>query len=62
MPLNTTHSCKHLEQHVASQPVVTIRANDSEVVHEQSIQELEQLKIPKNEVKTLVQQIHQNFP
>ena len=37
----------------------TTRWQVNPLIHEQSIQELEWLKIPKNEVRTLMKQIHQ---
>ena len=40
-------------------PLVTITAGVRGSIHEQPIKELEKLKIPKREIKILMQQLHQ---
>ena len=44
---------------MASEPLITIIASVRGVIREQIIKELEQLYVPKNEVRALVKQLHQ---
>ena len=45
---------------MANKPLITITAGVRGAIHEHSIDKLSNLKIPKNSIKTLMKNIHQN--